>query len=1195
MTAATSVSVLLLLGCVASGCSADKAGGHPVVGDPDGGGGAPVGPDGGSADAGDNLPPTARIEATPLQGTAPLRVDLDATGSTDPDGRIVAYHWDFGDGATLEGAELAHIYADAGSFSVALTVTDDDGATARGSVELVVEAPTDGSLGTQLLRLEVGPEEARVRVLLRMSDAEGGALPGLTADAFAVEEDGRAVSTVQSYQRLGSLEGSYASYSALVFDLSGAAYYLPDVIEALQDAARAYAGALLGPEGPGSERVAVYGFGSTVEQVLDFSADLDAVLDGIERLGRLRSDDHTTNVNGALIEANRHLVQARQRADASATAGTLVLFSDGTDRANVYSGADAQATVAVEAARGPFGNRIFTVGSGGQVDREALAALGKDGSLFSESFGELGVPFGQIADEVLSRSRSVYLLEYISQQRAGTHALRVGATVDGERGSLTCSFDGAGFVPPRLWLRDGAQGSPRSIGVGSELELVWYGTGFLEAYPHTIHWGSTAAALDDTIEGPVEPGRRGDGGEWEHRAVFVPPGDGGSFFVQVRAEPPRGSPFVSDVAQWELRPGVPTITAIEDVVLALNEERTVVFSVGNPSGTLDGLAVECASSDETLLPAAEQQLEHQGDGLYHLQVRPRQDEVGTATLTVTVRSERGESVAGGLDVTVLPPAVSVQPPQDVSLPMDGSTVVMLWAQDPRHDLRVSASSSDQELLPDEGLDVSETSPMSGQYLLTIGPAEHRFGVAEVTVEVANRYGEVGSASFSVRVANDVPTIEAIADQTCPKDGTIEVEVVVADVGTPLGDLQVTATSADPSIFPDAGLVVTGDASPRLLSISPAAAAFGEANVTVTVGDGFDSASTSFLVHVPRFVLRQVLAPDGEEPASLGSAMAADGDRLLVGGGINEPAAWFFHRSEAGWVQAAKVVPSDDALGRHFGWAVAIDGDTAAVTASSSALVWMYRWDGQTWGEAGVVAPIERGNRFGASVAVDGDRMVVGESYWYPQGSDVSNQIGRAQTFHRDGQGQWSGVHLQPGAAGRRYFGAELALLGDRLLVSDQGRGDVMTNRSQTAEAHLFAWDDDANRWQPVETPTLRGSQVALGESHIVTGCDNGTASVYRRDAQGAWAPGATSRFGDGNNRRRPVALAGDLVAVGVFEQRLVQTFVLQGDAWVEQDELVPPDLDERNDSLTAVAVGGTAVFVAVENRQGASRVYVFDE
>jgi len=56
-------------------------------------------------------------------------VSFDASGSTDADGTIVSWAWNFGDGATGSGMTAAHAYAASGTYAVTLTVTDDDGLT----------------------------------------------------------------------------------------------------------------------------------------------------------------------------------------------------------------------------------------------------------------------------------------------------------------------------------------------------------------------------------------------------------------------------------------------------------------------------------------------------------------------------------------------------------------------------------------------------------------------------------------------------------------------------------------------------------------------------------------------------------------------------------------------------------------------------------------------------------------------------------------------------------------------------------------------------------------------------------------------------------------------------------------------------------------------------------------------------------
>lgn len=61
-------------------------------------------------------------------GIGELRT-FDGSGSYDPDGTIVSYLWDFGDGTTVMGAVVSPSYAVAGTYTVALIVTDNDGHT----------------------------------------------------------------------------------------------------------------------------------------------------------------------------------------------------------------------------------------------------------------------------------------------------------------------------------------------------------------------------------------------------------------------------------------------------------------------------------------------------------------------------------------------------------------------------------------------------------------------------------------------------------------------------------------------------------------------------------------------------------------------------------------------------------------------------------------------------------------------------------------------------------------------------------------------------------------------------------------------------------------------------------------------------------------------------------------------------------
>jgi len=86
-----------------------------------------------------NKPPVAVATSNVSSGKVPLPVAFGGSDSSDPDGTIVSYSWDFGDATgTSSEANPTYIYGAAGNYMAVLTVTDDGGLTATATLDITV-------------------------------------------------------------------------------------------------------------------------------------------------------------------------------------------------------------------------------------------------------------------------------------------------------------------------------------------------------------------------------------------------------------------------------------------------------------------------------------------------------------------------------------------------------------------------------------------------------------------------------------------------------------------------------------------------------------------------------------------------------------------------------------------------------------------------------------------------------------------------------------------------------------------------------------------------------------------------------------------------------------------------------------------------------------------------------------------------
>jgi hypothetical protein len=271
-------------------------------------------------------------------------------------------------------------------------------------------------------------------------------------------------------------------------------------------------------------------------------------------------------------------------------------------------------------------------------------------------------------------------------------------------------------------------------------------------------------------------------------------------------------------------------------------------------------------------------------------------------------------------------------------------------------------------------------------------------------------------------------------------------------------------------------------------------------------------------------LEATLAPsDGASGDLFGYAVAIAGDTAVVGAPLGDTVgedsgkAYIFRRStgsSSSWTQLQVLVPPDAATGDRFGSSVAIEGDIVAIGAvgrqSAAGAVYAFRWSSDRFGfEQRLSAPDgAAGDRFGYSLAVSGGTLLVGAP---DRAIDGLSSAGAAYAFVRSGTafGLQQEIHA-PSAETTGRFGWSVALSGETALVSAQ----LGAGASQGA-VHWFTrsgtnWVPELTR-SPLGTSPLydsnAGPTVALSGNLALIGVGgNGTKlEVFRKDL-GVWTP-----------------------------------------------------------------------------------------
>lgn len=296
--------------------------------------------------------------------------------------------------------------------------------------------------GLTLVPLQTAASKpSNVAIYFTVDTNDGKPVPGLTADQFSIFEDGSQVSTFESKQTILNPKVAASQYTLLLVDMSGSVV-ASGQLDAVVKAASAFTERI-----EKSQKVAIYAFDGSADlyPIVPFTTSEAAATGGVQQLLTFKPKDPSTNLNGAVVGGIK-LLQRALGADTKALKfGTLVVFTDGTDRANRVTTTQLRtALYAPENAR----IEMVAIGVGAEVDRARLAEIGRNGAIAESTPQNLAAAFDAAAAKVEAAAGRYYLLSYCTPSRAGKHAVRIIAHgPSGLTGDLTYLFDATGFGP----------------------------------------------------------------------------------------------------------------------------------------------------------------------------------------------------------------------------------------------------------------------------------------------------------------------------------------------------------------------------------------------------------------------------------------------------------------------------------------------------------------------------------------------------------------------------------------------------------------------------------------------------------------------------------------------------------------------------------------------------------------------------
>ena len=387
--------------------------------------------------------------------------------------------------------------------------------------------------------------------------------------------------------------------------------------------------------------------------------------------------------------------------------------------------------------------------------------------------------------------------------------------------------------------------------------------------------------------------------------------------------------------------------------------------------------------------------------------------------------------------------------------------------------------------------------------------------------------------------------------------------------------------------------------------------------------------------------QKLTASDGAANDFFGFSVSISGETVVVGAsgdtiGANSSqgsaSVFTCPATTRTWTQQAMHIATDGAAGDLFGSSVAISGETVVVGAYQDSIganddqgsVYVFVRSGTTWSQQQKLTASdgETGDKFGSSVAISGETVVVGS----PNNSIGANPAqGSVYVFVRSGTtwSQQQKLTASDGAANDE-FGSSVAISGETVAVG--ARSDDIGANSNQGSASVFV--RSGTTWSQQQQLTASdgaaddrfGFSVAISGETVVVGArfddigansNQGSASVFVRNGT-TWSQQQQLMAADGAANDQfgiSVAISGERVVIGTLlddigasnDQGSASVFVRTGTTWSEQQKLTASDGAASDFFGYSVAISGETVVggapndvVGANTDQGSASVFVLD-